>query len=205
MSDSSPAAVRRHACKSRAEEDIVSTEQVNRSAGVPGSRTPEAPFAPGHRGDGRVLSPPLPDYVAGADIADILTEDVPRPVAPPADLPFPQPRRLRAGCYLLRYTPTPHATVGLPVHYDGTLRVERDEVNTIASGDLYLHQPQLTPLPPREPDPALGVPIFPIADYRYYVRVTQILEGAAQRPSRGRRDHRRIPGRVPIPRRLQQK
>ncbi|WP_159846740.1 hypothetical protein [Nocardia sp. CY41] len=157
----------------------MSIEQVNRSAGVPGSRAPKAPFAPGHRGDGRVLSPPLPDYVAGADIADLLTEDVARPVAPPADLPFPQPRRLRAGCYLLRYTPTPHATVGLPVHYDGTLRVERDEVNTIASGDLYLHQPQLTPLPPREPDPALGVPVFPIADYRYYVRVTQILEGAA--------------------------
>jgi hypothetical protein len=77
---------------------------------------------------------------------------------------------LRPGCYVLRYTPT-----GAPPHYHGTLRVERDDVNTIASGDLYLHRRGAT-----EPDPAAGIPIFPLKQYRYYVRVTKILEGASE-------------------------
>ena len=81
----------------------------------------------------------------------------------------PGTRALRPGCYLLRYT----ARSGRPRQYDGTLRVQRDGDNTIASGDLYVHRP-----PNR--DPAAGIPIFPIAAYRYYVRVTQILEGTAE-------------------------
>jgi hypothetical protein len=90
-------------------------------------------------------------------------------------------RPLRQGCYLLRYTP-----IVLPVqfgllHYDGTMRVQRDgATNTIASGDLYIHQ--LFPWPPSsrfkfEPNPASGIPIFARNRYRYYLRVTQILEG----------------------------
>ena len=43
----------------------------------------------------------------------------------------------------------------------------------MASGDLYAHRPP-------NPDPAAGIPIFPIGAYRYYVRVTQILEGATE-------------------------
>ena len=76
-------------------------------------------------------------------------------------------RELRPGCYLLRYTPRR----GRPRQYDGTLRVQRDGDATLASGDLYVHRP-----PNR--DPTAGIPIFPIKAYRYYVRVTQILEGA---------------------------
>lgn len=61
------------------------------------------------------------------------------------------------------------------------MRVERDGTNTIASGDLYLHRSFPFPFPgparpPIEPNPALGIPIFPRSRYRYYVRVTQILE-----------------------------
>jgi hypothetical protein len=77
---------------------------------------------------------------------------------------------LRPGCYLLRYTPK-----GTTRELEGTLRVERDDVNTIASGDLYLHRPGA----PR-PDPAAGIPIFPLKQYRHYMRVTKILEGAAE-------------------------
>ena len=60
-----------------------------------------------------------------------------------------------------------------PPDFDGTLRVQRDGDDTIASGDLYIHRP------PRR-DPAAGIPIFPINAHRYYVRVTQILEGDAE-------------------------
>ena len=101
----------------------------------------------------------------------------------------PRFRSLRAGCYLLRYEPGRPEVFPL-VHYDGTLRVERDGTNTTASGDLYLHRPLLTRSPGflrgtgpalglgaiREPDPSAGIPIFARSAYRYYVRVTQILE-----------------------------
>jgi hypothetical protein len=79
-------------------------------------------------------------------------------------------RSLRPGCYLLRYTEK-----GGRQQFEGTLRVERDDVNTIASGDLYLHKPGS----PR-PDPAAGIPVFARKQYRYYLRVTRILEGAAE-------------------------
>ena len=49
--------------------------------------------------------------------------------------------------------------------------MQRDGEDTIASGDLYVHRPP-------NPDPAAGIPIFPIRAHRYYVRVTQILAGA---------------------------
>jgi hypothetical protein len=64
------------------------------------------------------------------------------------------------------------------LHYDGTLRVERNGSTTTASGDLYLHRPPSatggahTP----EADPGSGIPIYSRANYRYYVRVTSILE-----------------------------
>ena len=79
-------------------------------------------------------------------------------------------KSLRPGCYLLRYTPK-----GGTRQFEGTLRVERDDVNTSASGDLYRHAPG-SPLP----DPRAGIPIFPHKQYRYYMRVTEILEGATE-------------------------
>jgi hypothetical protein len=106
-----------------------------------------------------------------------------------------RPRSLREGCYLVRYTPVQPLS-HLSIHYDGTLRVEREGTNTIASGDLYLHQifawPSIHgvirepntavrlpmfPLHIREPNPAEGIPIFARDRYRYYIRVIQILEG----------------------------
>ncbi len=89
---------------------------------------------------------------------------------------FPTIRSLRNGCYLLRYTPT--QTFPL-VHYDGTLRVERHTSGTTASGDLYTHSTSFWPGsgPPVEPNPSAGIPVFPRSRYRYYLRVTQVLEG----------------------------
>ena len=59
-------------------------------------------------------------------------------------------------------------------------------MSVTASGDLYLHQTGIAwpgsistarSLRPTEPNPSLGIPIFAIKNYRYYVRVTKILEG----------------------------
>jgi hypothetical protein len=125
----------------------------------------------------RNLPPPLPDPVPDLEVS-----------AQQSDLEIQSPllkfRTLRHGCYLIRYTPL--APIGnFPfIHYDGTIRVQRDGENTIASGDLYLHQLLLGlpstskpgPSPPIEPNPGNGIPIFPITRYRYYVRITQILE-----------------------------
>ena len=103
---------------------------------------------------------------------------------------------LTQGCYLTKYTP-----VGTSYHYDGTIRVQREGTNTIASGDLYYHKPfQPWPFPIHtppvvaiapgapvlhslnpflflgEPNPANGIPRFARSNYRYYLRITQILE-----------------------------
>ncbi|HEX8473247.1 MAG TPA: hypothetical protein VF666_04385 [Pyrinomonadaceae bacterium] len=97
---------------------------------------------------------------------------------------------LRAGCYLLRYTPLQISPLFNPLHYDGTMRIERNGSNTTASGDLYLHRisfpPPGSPFPfprPVEPNPANGIPVFARARYSYYVRVTQILEGLTKAKS----------------------
>jgi hypothetical protein len=161
----------------------VSVEHGNGGSIAAQSPVPDQLPAPGGATVTRFVAPPLPDAVTNGEAETIALESVGAAREPAAPLlPLPIRRRLRPGCYLLRYTPTHHATAALPPHYDGTLRVERqDSTNTIASGDLYLHKPKIT-LPfllPKEPNPAAGVPIFPIANYRYYVRVTQILEGAA--------------------------
>jgi hypothetical protein len=153
----------------------------NGDAATSESHEPAVLPAPGGATVSRYTGVPMPD-VSAEEAGGVAVEDV-APVAEAAELPFPPLRRhrLRAGCYLLRYTPRHHATIALPPHYDGTLRVERDAANTIASGDLYLHRTRLSHplLPPREPNPGAGIPVFPIKAYRYYVRVTKILEGAA--------------------------
>jgi len=152
----------------------------------------------------RSALPPLPDAVGAigatgtisdtgaigaiGDGAATLTLGVPVPGLSPesrASVAAVKPRTLRAGCYLLRYTPLPSATALVPPHYDGTFRVQHDGPSTIASGDLYLHSVRFRP-PWRsgrqlltEPDPAAGIPIFARGRYRYYMRVTQILPRAA--------------------------
>ena len=126
--------------------------------------------------------PPLPDTIALDGQADPTT---PEEAFNQTDAAFagqllplnaPAARRirmLRQGCYLLRYTPTgPFPWL----HYYGTLRVERNWFNVTASGDLYLHRTfTWPPRPVTEPSPT-RIPIFARSKYRYYLRITQILE-----------------------------
>lgn len=132
--------------------------------------------------------PPLPDELP-------LYQDTPlphlQPLRPEIDpLPWPRPwppiqfRGLRAGCYLLNYQPKSSAFVS----YDGTLRVETHSGGRTASGDLYqrpvIFLPPLPGFPPiirtpillPGPNPASGIPALARSRYRYYLRVTQILE-----------------------------
>lgn len=137
--------------------------------------------------DSRPLSlPPLPETIEGIapEMPSEPTIDTFEPqLAPQSWFPHFRVRTLRTGCYLMRYTPH-HPLLFSLQHYDGTLRVDREGHNTTASGDLYLHrllpwpQPVLPfPFPTTvEPNPAAGIPIFPRSRYRYYVRVTKILE-----------------------------
>lgn len=142
--------------------------------------------------DGPPVFPQLPDPIT---VLPKLPEELLRlPIERQLELEKLFPLKfysLDAGCYLVRFNPT-----GLNYHYDGTIRVQRQGNNTIASGDLYQHNPiQIWPLPtipvikggiltPQtdasfflgEPNPANGVPVFARSRYRYYLRITQILE-----------------------------
>lgn len=92
--------------------------------------------------------------------------------------------RLREGCYLIRYSPIGPITPTV-YHYDGTLRVQLDGSNIIASGDLYFHR-ILPPIPfTPEPTPSSTqiIPMFKRANYRYYIRVTGISRGRGIVPS----------------------
>jgi hypothetical protein len=90
---------------------------------------------------------------------------------------IPPIRSLRCGCWLLNYTPVGSGLVS----FDGTLRVECHDEGRTASGDLYQRRIRLFGFPPRPilgpaPNPAAGIPIFARGQYRYYVRVTELLE-----------------------------
>jgi len=75
---------------------------------------------------------------------------------------------LTEGCYFIKYSPLYSTQI---YHYDGTLRAQLDGTNLIVSGDLYIH---ILPFGQSEPNPSLGIPIFGISEYRYYLRVTNI-------------------------------
>jgi hypothetical protein len=97
-------------------------------------------------------------------------------------------RSLRCGCYLVSYTPK----AGLLTTFDGTIRVECHSNGRTASGDLYQRNVIFLPsgsatgafspsLPSRPmlaaaPNPGSGIPVFARNRYRYYLRVTQLLE-----------------------------
>jgi hypothetical protein len=90
-------------------------------------------------------------------------------------------RSLRAGCYLVNYTPHGSSTVS----YDGTIRVEAHSAGRTASGDLYQRPTYYIPVgfPPTwkiilgpPPSPSHGIPILRRSRYRYYLRITQVLE-----------------------------
>jgi hypothetical protein len=93
---------------------------------------------------------------------------------------------LRCGCYLLNYSPN----AGGLVTYDGALRVECHNAGRTASGDLYQRRVVFVPLPGRParppqpilfggPNPAGGIPVLARGQYRYYLRVTQLLDWVA--------------------------
>ncbi len=138
-----------------------------------------------------VSLPPLPEAVpaapeeAGGGAAtssdDPTTSVVTRELALarlPAALRFPSfhIRSLRCGCYLVNYKPMSSPP---SVTYDGTIRVECHSAGRTASGDLY-QRPLISifpiPIPGPPPNPAAGIPIFRRNRYRYYLRITQLLE-----------------------------
>lgn len=103
------------------------------------------------------VPPPLPDIAAPGSAAYA-----------PDQLPA-------VGCYLINYTPA----AGSLTTYDGTLRVDAATGRLLASGDLYgrpviMNDETLEPALGRAPDPAAGIPIFPLKSYRYYLRVGRI-------------------------------
>jgi hypothetical protein len=127
--------------------------------------------------------PPLPDALPPApDVGDQPTI-APGSVVPVPGIPIPpiRLRSLRCGCYLINYTPKQ----ALLTTFDGTLRVECHSNGRTASGDLYQRRVFFLPIggpqPPRPvlgpaPNPASGIPILARSRYRYYLRVTQLLE-----------------------------
>jgi len=135
--------------------------------------------------------PPLPEQIpqengAGSDggsgvgVGGILNPGTvfnPTP-GPVVGTPLPPLRSIRCGCWLINYTPVGSGLVT----FDGTMRVECHDDGRTASGDLYQRRILLTGFPPKlvlgpPPNPAAGIPILPRAQYRDYVRVTQLLEG----------------------------
>ncbi|MBV9931982.1 MAG: hypothetical protein JO013_13705 [Alphaproteobacteria bacterium] len=128
--------------------------------------------------------PPAPGGAGASAVADAgaTAADGAAPVAavlaqPAASALFPIFHAVRCGCWLVNYTPTGSGLVT----FDGTIRVECHEAGRTASGDLYQRPFGFAGKPPRPilaapPNPAAGIPIFAIGRYRYYVRVTQLLE-----------------------------
>lgn len=143
-------------------------------------------------GPGRPF-PPLPDPLPPSPGPLTPQPPFPGPVLEPREPLIPsfplwpplRLRSLRCGCYLVNYTPS-----GSPlVTYDGTLRVECHSNGRTASGDLYQRQiiwlPPLPGFPPAPlrpilapgPNPSAGIPVLSRSRYRYYLRITQLLEG----------------------------
>src|SRR5262245_8523009 len=102
------------------------------------------------------------------------------PLEVPPPLPSATPRAPQAvspggpasGCYRISY-----ATSGAsPAHYAGTLRVDAATGHILASGDLYLRPDKGDAsygAAGEQKDPA--IPIFPLKDYRYYLRVLELV------------------------------
>ncbi|KAK5715294.1 hypothetical protein LTR17_016810 [Elasticomyces elasticus] len=112
-----------------------------------------------------------------------LTGPVPRPFPslPGRFPPLPTLQWLRGGCWLANYEPLNSPLTA----YDGTIRIERNDSGTTASGDLYQRPVVQVPLPPPigtrpfmlpPPRATDGIPIQARGRYRYFLRVTSIPE-----------------------------
>lgn len=141
------------------------------------------------------MSTPSPRSLGGGAAAyHVRPGRVPNPQGPPPPLPNGIPfkardyrarladategspltpsRVLLAGCYLARYTPLQtSSTAAGAVYYLGTLRVQTQESTVSISGDLYLRRVSESRT---EPHPGDGIPVFPRADYRFYLRATEV-------------------------------
>ncbi len=127
--------------------------------------------------------PVLPDEIL---LDEESAEDNRPPFQPASRIPidpvFRQPfvlRSLKHGAYFLQWKPKNSPWT----RYNGTMRVERHGLSTTASGDLYTHSaytftswPTFRIIPNPDPSPSAGIPIFSRSRYRYYLRVTQILQ-----------------------------
>ena len=60
--------------------------------------------------------------------------------------------------------------------YEGTLRIQRTRTTMIASGDLYMRDfcqsPTFCPSLSEEDERKNSIPVFPLKQYAYYLRVT---------------------------------
>ena len=95
--------------------------------------------------------------------------------------PHPARRLLLRAVHPLQTSPTRPGAI----HYLGTLRVHRVGATLAVSGDLYLrHVSAGSPDDAaREPDPADGIPVFPRAGYRYYLRATGVSDSPGTQES----------------------
>lgn len=125
-----------------------------------------------------MAAPPMPDTLPRATNSEQLSS-FEKSSPPLASLNLSEPF-VRPGAWLINYQP-----IGSPyIAYDGTIRVEDITGGRRASGDLYQRSTIRIPFPPPTgtsimlppPNPSNGIPIQPINKYRYYLRVTKILE-----------------------------
>lgn len=145
---------------------------------------------PGTAGTFPPLPDPLPPFPEppGIDPAILQPQPLPYPIREIIWPPF-RFRSLKCGCYLVNFNPT----AGVLISYDGTIRVECNSSGRTASGDLYqrpiiflprLPRPGFPGFPPiasrgvlaAGPSPAAGIPVLSRSRYRYYLRITQLLE-----------------------------
>ncbi|KAJ9665239.1 hypothetical protein H2201_004713 [Coniosporium apollinis] len=111
-------------------------------------------------------------------------------LSPNVKPPLSDSKSVRAGAWLVNY----HSLSSPLVAYDGTIRVEAhpDDKGRTASGDLYQRQvsfpgamPPAGAVPRDQPDPVNGIRILSRSNYRYYLRITRILEGSTSEDSFG--------------------
>ena len=124
--------------------------------------------------------PSLPEAIHDPMLKDTSTVNQPLEGSASLNSKF---KSLREGCYYIQFTQISQPENSEFLHYNGTMRVQHEGSSTIASGDLYFHQTSIgqNSSSPSviKPNPANGIPIFPINKYKYYVRVTKILEESA--------------------------
>jgi len=112
--------------------------------------------------DTHVLAKGITDY---PPLPDVLPEQARRTEA---GKPLPAD-----GCYFIAYGLLEDTHTSFPNHV-GTLRVDSRSARLVASADLYGLASPASQATGSLPPPGTGIPIFPLSDYRLYLRVTKI-------------------------------